>query len=157
MATWSILRGTTDREDAIQDERTTVAGAAERLGISKEAVRKRITRGSLRSDKDTDGAVRVYVPASGTSSEGESNALTSQMRSEIDHLRGQLEAERQAHAEARRIIAGLVERIPAIEAPTDERDAAETVEQEPEGAQPRFAAGGPQTSTQPPWWRRILR
>jgi hypothetical protein len=40
----------------------------------------------------------------------------------VAYLREQLQAERQAHAEARRIIAGLVERIPAIEAPSDERE-----------------------------------
>jgi hypothetical protein len=46
-------------------------------------------------------------------------------------LREQLAAERQAHAEARRILAGLVERIPQLEAP---REA-------PEIAEPHSAAG----------------
>lgn len=32
--------------DARRDERVTVADAAERLGITKEAVRKRISRGT---------------------------------------------------------------------------------------------------------------
>lgn len=36
-------------------------------------------------------------------------------RDHNETLREQLEAERQTHAEARRIIAGLVERIPALE------------------------------------------
>jgi hypothetical protein len=44
------------------------AGAAERLGITKEAVRKRIARGTLRADKDADGTVLVYVPPSDTTS-----------------------------------------------------------------------------------------
>jgi hypothetical protein len=44
--------------------------------------------------------------------------------SEVEHRhgmeeRGQLEAERQAHAEARRLLAAALERIPAIKAPTD--------------------------------------
>jgi excisionase family DNA binding protein len=46
-----------------------VAEAAERLGITKEAVRKRIARGTLRADKDPDGTVRVYVPAAPTPSD----------------------------------------------------------------------------------------
>jgi hypothetical protein len=46
----------------------TVAAAAEALGVSKEVVRKRITRGTLRSEKDPDGTVHVYVPPSGTPS-----------------------------------------------------------------------------------------
>ena len=39
--------------------RVTLRGASEELGVSVEAVRKRVKRGSLRSDKDPDG--RVYV------------------------------------------------------------------------------------------------
>ena len=79
----------------------------------------------------------------------------------IDRLRyveGQLEAERQAHAEARRIIAGLVERIPAIDAPAETPEASETVEEEPERAAPRSATGEAQASVQRrPWWRRVFR
>jgi hypothetical protein len=73
----------------------------------------------------------------------ESDTLTSELRDRLRYVEGQLEAERQAHAEARRIIAGLVERIPAIEAPTSEAtpQAPETVEEEPESAEPRSSAG----------------
>jgi hypothetical protein len=57
------------------------------------------------------------------------------MQGEIAYLREQLEAERQAHAEARRIIAGLVERMPPqLETPQEAADASETVE-EPEAAE----------------------
>ncbi len=129
------------------------------LGITTGAVRNRLSRGTLRKVKE-DGTVYVLLPAgrlryaerhTGNTPtgmpHGESEALTSELRDRLRYVEGQLEAERQAHAEARRIIAGLVERIPAIEAPTDERDAPETVDQEPEGAQPRSDAPGPQTGT----------
>ena len=60
--------------DTWMDDRLTVAEAADRLGITKEAVRKRIHRGTLHADKDADGTVRVHVPdgetASGTASPG---------------------------------------------------------------------------------------
>jgi hypothetical protein len=48
------------------------------------------------------------------------------MREHIEDLRAQLEAERQAHAEARRLLLSALEKIPpAIEAPTQEaRDSA---------------------------------
>jgi hypothetical protein len=78
------------------------------------------------------------------------------MRGRIEDLREQLEAERQAHAEARRIIAGLVERIPAIEAPSEAPESPETVEEEPERAEPRPAAGGAQEGERRPWWRRVF-
>jgi hypothetical protein len=41
---------------------------------------------------------------------------------------------------------------PYEEAPGD----SETVEEAPEGTEPRSAAGGPQQGTQKSWWRRIL-
>jgi len=84
----------------------------------------------------------------------DSDVLTSELRDRLRYVEGQLEAERQAHAEARRIIAGLVERIPpAIEAP---RESPETAEEAPEGAEPRPDAQRPQTATQRPWWRRVF-
>jgi hypothetical protein len=93
-------------------------------------VRNRIKRGTLRAERE---AGRVYVllsePDSRDKREGESELVAV--------LREQLAAERRAHAEARRIIAGLVERIPAIEAPED----AETVEEAPDRAEPRSAMG----------------
>jgi hypothetical protein len=131
--------------------RHTVAEAADVLGITTGAVRNRLSRRTLQKEAE-GGTVYVLLPADmsrdtgrdaadtpGGMPHGESEALTSELRDRLRYVEGQLEAERQAHAEARRIIAGLVERIPpAIEAPSeaDERDAPETVEQEPEARSP---------------------
>jgi hypothetical protein len=66
----------------------------------------------------------------------ERDALTSELRDRLHYVEEQLEAERQAHAEARRIIAGLVERMPpAIEAPSETPEPPETVEDASEGAE----------------------
>ncbi len=62
-------------------------------------------------------------------------------------LREQLAAERRVHAEARRIIAGLVERIPALEASES------SASPYPYGEEPRSAAEEPHTETSRPWWR----
>jgi len=124
--------------------RLTVQEAAEVLGTSVDAVRMRVRRGSLESEKDPDG--RVYVWVNGDSTEtkprldGEPSALISAKDETISTLREQLQAERQAHAEARRLLAAALERIPAIEAPQEPPEDAETVEEEPEGAQPHSAA-----------------
>jgi hypothetical protein len=72
----------------------------------------------------------------------------------VAYLREQLEAERQAHAEARRIIAGLVERIPAIEAPQEVPESLETVEQQQGRGEPHSATVASQEGVQRPWWRR---
>jgi ATP-dependent RNA circularization protein (DNA/RNA ligase family) len=146
------------------DERLTLRQAATRLGVSESAIRKRVERGTLRSDKGRDGRRYVYLDtgADGMADEGadasaprEHDALISELRAHNDTLREQLEAERQAHAEARRIIAGLVERIPAIEAPQEASEASETAREEPERAE-RPATGGAQEGVQRPWWRRVF-
>jgi len=146
--------------DTGMDERLTVAEAAERLDITKEAVRKRIHRGTLRSDKDADGTVRVYVPASempsGTASSTDRDELVSELRNHVADLREQLEAERQAHAEARRLLLEALTKIPpAIEAPAtpearDSRVSPGSTETPTEGRE------GPQMGPERPWWRRVF-
>ncbi len=141
--------------------RVTLKEAAAILGVSKEAVRKRVIRNTLRSDTGEDGRRYVYLDDVGDEPPThERDELISEVRGRIEDLRTQLEAERQAHAEARRIIAGLVERIPpAIEAPRESsvRDA-----EQPEGAPPRPATEGAYEGVQRPerrepgWWRRLF-
>jgi chromosome segregation ATPase len=58
------------------------------LGITKEAVRKRISRGTLRADKDPDGTVLVYIPASGTAAATfDRDELIAELRARIEDLR----------------------------------------------------------------------
>src|SRR5215212_588050 len=125
--------------DEVADERLTLRQAAARLGVSESAIRKRVERNTLRSEKGADGRRYVYLGSvadtvADASATHERGALISEMRAHNETLREQLEAERQAHAEARRIIAGLVERIPAIEAPQEASKAFGTVEKNPERA-----------------------
>jgi hypothetical protein len=130
-------------------QRLTVAQAADQLGISEGAVRNRIKRGTLTAERE---AGRVYILLAGP-------AQSDKPRDEselVAVLREQLAAERQAHAEARRIIAGLVERIPAIEAPQEATEASETVEEEPDRAEPRPGSSETEEDAQRPWWRRWL-
>lgn len=140
------------------DTRLTLRQAAAVLGVSESAIRKRVERGTLRSDKGPDGRRYVYLDTvtdnmldegADTSVSPERDALISELRAHNDTLREQLEAERQAHAEARRIIAGLVERIPTIEAAHKPSEAAETLEEEPERSEPRSTAGVDQRGREP--------
>jgi hypothetical protein len=161
------------------DMRLTLRQAAAALGVSESAIRKRVERGTLPSDKGPDGRRYVYLDtmADSVTDEGadatttpEPGALISELRAHNDTLREQLEAERHAHAEARRIIAGLVERIPAIEAPQEARESPQTVEEEPEEAEPHSATVGVREGTEVPqqrsgwlgpvdklpWWHYVL-
>jgi hypothetical protein len=127
------------------------------LEISTGAVRNRLSRGTLPSTKES-GTVYVLLAAdTSRDAEGDtddtpggippsdSDVLTSELRDRLRYVEGQLEAERQAHAEARRLLAAALERIPAIEAPQETSEAAETVdEQQRVGASPTPMPQAPQ-------------
>ena len=131
-----------------------------------DAVRGRIRRGKLEAERDNAGTVYVWVEASAGDRRGPS--ATSQrpsddqagriedLREEVAYLREQLQQANERDRENRRIIAALTSRIPAIEAPTDERESPETAQEEPEWAEPRPATGGAQEGAQRPWWRRVF-
>src|SRR5918994_5245584 len=107
-------------------QRLTVAQAADALGITVDAVRSRVKRGTIDHER-VGGRVYVLLVADesrpghdqDTDQDADQGTTVPEDRTAelIATLREQLQAERQAHAEARRIIAGLVERIPALEAP----------------------------------------
>jgi hypothetical protein len=128
-----------------------VAEAADALGISQDAVRMRVKRGTLDATKDGRQLfVLLDTDRSGVGSQPESEALISEMRGRIEDLRAQLEAERQAHSEARRLLAAALERIPpAIEARESpvSRGPSDTPTEAPEGRE---------EPTERPWWRRVF-
>src|SRR5215218_3463904 len=151
----------------VTDTRLTLRQAAAALGVSESAIRKRVERGTLRSDKGADGRRYVYVhnvadnvadEGEDTSATREHDALISELRAHNDTLREQLEAERQAHAEARRVLMAALERIPPqLEAPSELRGTPETVEEERERAEePRSATVEAQEGARRPWWRRMF-
>jgi excisionase family DNA binding protein len=160
--------------DESETRRVTVEEAAQLLGIEKGSVKKRIQRGKLRSEKDANGTLYVYVDRSetvqdnpetvqdksqGQGQDSESGALMSEMRGRIEDLRDQLEAERQAHSEARRLLAAALERIPAIEAPAspEARESPETSSEPSEGAEPHPVTGEAEEGVRRPWWQRWFR
>jgi hypothetical protein len=129
--------------------RLTVAQAADQLGISEGAVRNRIKRRTLQAERE---AGRVYVLLAGAANRDRPHDESEL----VAVLREQLEAERQAHAEARRLLMAALERIPAIEAPQEASEAPQTAQEEPEGAESRPDTAGAQEGTQRPWWRRVF-
>jgi hypothetical protein len=143
-----------------------VNSAAEELGVSTDAVRKRISRETLRSDRK-DGTVRVWLDDGGTEAGREaqvdSGALVEVLREQAEYLREQLAEEREARRRADTIIAqltqanaALVARVPELEAPQEQPGVPETVEEEPESAEPRSDAAGHQEAVRRPWWRRVF-
>ena len=132
--------------------RVTVQEAARLLGISEGAVRARIHRGTLETERDS-GTVYVRLNADDTTNERtEQSELVQTLREYNAALERQLNAEREASAELRRIVAGLVQRIPELEAPSEPRESPET----PSESAPN-TTGPPETPTEArPWWRRVF-
>ena len=130
-------------------DRRSLKEAAEVLGISEDGVRKRVKRGSIPHDRDEDSKLYVYLDASETEPDTSGDAsgdtpvwtLVDQLRSENEYLRE--ESRRKDH-----IIAGLVERVPALEAPLEPQES-------PEANSEGTVGGAPSESvSKPSWWRR---
>jgi hypothetical protein len=122
-----------------------VTEAANILGISTEATRQRIKRGTLPTERDEEGNVFVLLKGNGTRTTADSTRTdadgtddgtpggthtnanrtgdgTDEKERLIQFLSEQLEHEREVNRENRRIIAGLVQRVPELEAVPEPRD-----------------------------------
>ncbi len=152
--------------------------AAELLDSTTEALRKRAKRGTLDFETGEDGRLYVWVDAQvdtqvdtdgdrvdgrvdggGDRVDGRVDADTSEARdmliermgSEIEHLRTQLEEAHEANRENRRIIAGLVQRVPELEASPEPREYDVSASEERGGAE-----APPEQETPVSWWRRLF-
>jgi hypothetical protein len=156
-----------DRRDG---DGMSVAEAARVLGITEGAVRKRVERGKLAAEHAPDGRLVVYPDRATTTTDttrdrprqSRDDRYTRSLEEQVAYLRGQLDQERDANRENRRIIAGLTQRIPELQA-ADPTEPAETspqpVEEEPARATGQDHGPTQQTGTQRPqrsWWRRIV-
>lgn len=131
------------------NQRLTVREAADQLGISEAAVRNRIKRGTLQAEKKSG---RVYVLLDGAVNRDESHDKPSDESELVAVLREQLAAEREANRENRRIIAGLIERIPELEAPQESERTAEG----DSGPLWHGTDAAPEDPPRRPWWRRMF-
>ncbi len=144
--------------------RMTVAQAAQALGISAEAVRQRVRRGKLPTEKSEDGTVFVLVDAerTRTDTQGTGGGTTDKVfieaylahaLSEIRFLREELATRNEELRRKDHIIAAFAERIPELEAPPEARESAEP---RSEGSTPTEQKGAAQETTSRPWWRRVF-
>ena len=166
------VRKTGRRED--------VKGAAEALGVTVEAVRKRISRGTLRSEKGPDGTRYVWLDErpdanqahDGAGPDSRADAVIDAKEETIGELRervAQLSRILETRDEELRrkdtIIMQMAQRVPELPlAPSKKlRDAPETDAEAQEGVEPRSGTVGAQEGTQEPeetarrpWWIRIF-
>ena len=141
--------------------RVTLVEAAELLDISKSAVRQRVRRDSLRSEKGDDGRVYVYVDTSADDVQHperrERDELVQALHEQIEDLRRERDEWREQARMTDRLLSAAMERIPPqLEAPPEVTDAPETAEEAPERAEPRSDTPGTQEGARRPWWRRMF-
>ncbi len=175
---WNSLTIKTLSFEVDQVDPITVGEAAELLDVSRKTITNHATAGRFEGaykDRDHGGQWRIpraevervkrekdhdprekpgKKPREGAAG---STDLVDELRDQVRYLRDQLDQERQAHAEARRIIGGLVQRIPELEASSSE--ARESDMNPGPTPTPTNTATGPHTSPQGPMrglWRRFF-
>jgi hypothetical protein len=147
----------------------TLRDAAQVLGISKEAVRKRVKRGTLPSDVGEDGRRYVYLDEAKPGGDaGPPRRVPGAVPGPYDPrdeliatLKEQLEAERNAHAETRRITYTLAQRVPELGPGSlrEELHGAETVSEDDGGTDAGTGQVDRETGVQRrerSWWRRFF-
>jgi hypothetical protein len=147
---------TNHRGERRPERRVHLSEAASLLGVSKDAVRMRVKRGTLRSEKGENGRVYVWVNVNPDDSANtvHPEPQVDAWRELIGELRDRVRSLEEANRENRRIIAALTQRIPELEAPSDERESPGTVEEERERAKSQSSISEDQEGTQRPWWQR---
>ena len=155
----------------VTDERLTLRQAAARLGVSESAIRKRVERGTLPSDKGPDGRRYVYLDSGAdnmsdrgadASTTHEPDALISELRTHNDTLREQVaylqgviatrDQELALRAEEIRrrdtalereqqLAAMFADRLQALEAPSSEAASSSEARESPESSGPTDELG----------------
>ncbi len=140
-------------EDAgrVTRRRLTINQAAEQLGVTVDAVRGRIKRGTIAHVRES-GRVYVLIAADELRPGYDQDADHPDDRTDalIAKLQDRVRSLEDANRENRRIIAALTSRISQLEAPQETPESRKTIDEVPERAEPRSDAAGPQTATQPP-------
>jgi predicted DNA-binding protein YlxM (UPF0122 family) len=160
-------------------ERLSVMEAAEALSVTRDAIHKRIRRGTIEYEKGEDGRFYVYVDTS--TSRVDQSAYESKDESKVEVLERLIEGQQDRIAFLERelerrgdetvrlhqIVAGLTQanaqlaaRVPELEAPQEAAEAPEPAEDEPERAEPRpdrvEAQEGVGEASERSWWRRMF-
>jgi hypothetical protein len=140
----------------------TVPEAAEMMGVTQSAIRKRVHRGTIPWDKDHEGRIYVYVDPSEMSPETRGgkarNTSTGQSRDEVlEAYRDQVEFLRRELERKDTLLMSLMQRFPKLEPATD----SSTEIQEPPVSPSAEAGKGTVPEQQQPsqrrsWWRAFF-
>ena len=80
-------------------DRVTVSEAAQRLGVTQDAIRQRVKRGTIKYDKESDGRVYVYLNPTMTprdsTLENSHEELVGTLRDQVAYLKDEVDAWRE--------------------------------------------------------------
>jgi hypothetical protein len=150
-----------------------VAEAAQRLGVKEQAIRKRISRGTLQHDKDEDGRVYVYIASE---PQDEVQSIDAQANTHLEALVDTLQEQnrflREELARKDAILLNMTEAMKALtppaqqtespppaDAPSDMRESPVTPTEQPGRAEPQAPLEGARKPAQEEhrsWWRRMF-
>jgi hypothetical protein len=146
-------------------DRVTVYEASERLGITEGAVRQRIHRGTLESERDDQGRVYVYLTPDDTQNNtephgpsygvynGVNDALLDELRDRIRFLEEQLDDRKDEAHRKDSIIMSLTQRVPELEAATEPRESP-VAAPEPTSKGEEVPEESTEGKIKQPWWQR---
>ena len=153
-----------------------VAEAARALGVTRDAIHKRISRGSIEHEKGEDGRLYVYVDTStsGLDSSTDKSRDESKVEAlerlvenqqdrilflerELDRRGDETERLHQIVAGLTRATAELTARLPELKAPSELPQSPETTQVDTEEAEPPRPSTTTTTDRERgSWWRRMF-
>ncbi len=138
--------GDQDRTSRPSGNRATVYEAAQVLGVTVDAIRKRIQRGTIPHERHENGRVYVLLDTARTlQDDGQDkyqtrrDDLVESLREQVEYLKAVVSTRDEEIRRRDHIIAGLVERLPPqLEAPASPtpREAPQTAAEDAGGAEP---------------------
>jgi hypothetical protein len=143
-------------------ERVTVEEAARRLGVKEQAIRKRISRGTLPHDKDEDGRVYVYIVA-GVEDEvqGTDTRAYTHLEALVESLQDQNRFLREELMRRDAILMNMTETMRQLSAPSSPEESprvSESGTEFAEGAGSRPSTRGTETREERrSFWSRLFR
>jgi hypothetical protein len=147
-----------DRDQPPSGNRMSVYAAAEILGVTVDAIRKRIQRGTIPYERD-DGRVWVLLEASGNvPDEGQrdyrsASDFIDELREQVRHLREMLDEERDARRRADMIIAQLARTNAALAGRVPELDGEPDNPERPPPGSPAESQDDPEVRKESRWRR----
>jgi hypothetical protein len=150
--------------------RLTVQEAAEVLDTSVDAVRMRVRRGSLASEKGQDGRVYVWLDDDESNIKSQRQVdgvgeLIDELRDRVCSLERRLDEEQESRRRADTIIAQLTQanaalaaRVPELEAPQEPSGGLRSAGEGQGRSEARADAVGvaQEAAEHVPWWRRVF-